>query len=143
MFLLWDMVLGKSFLETIQQVGMKMTKDWEQLSYEERLGNLGLFSLGKRRLRGDLINVYKYLRCGRQRNEARLFSAVCGSRTRQNGNKMKDRKFHTDVHQIFAVRVMEHWNRLPRDVESPSLATFKTTWMPNCATCCRGYPEIG
>jgi len=53
----------------------------ERLSYEERLSDLGLLSLEKRRLRGDLINVYKYLRCGRQRDEARLFSVVCGSRT--------------------------------------------------------------
>ena len=52
---------------------MKMIKGLERLPKKERLSNLGLFSLEKRRLRGDLISVYKYLRCGRQRDKARLF----------------------------------------------------------------------
>ena len=85
-----------------------MIKGLEHISDEERLSNLGLFSLEKRRLRGVLINVYKYLRCGRQRDEARLFSVVCGDRTWGNGYKLKHRKFHKNVHKnFFTVRVTE------------------------------------
>ena len=42
-----------------------MIKGLEHLLYKERLNNLGLFSLEKRRLRGAFINVCKYFKCGR------------------------------------------------------------------------------
>ena len=104
-----------------------MIKGLEHLPYEERLSDLGLFSLEKRRLRGDLINVYKYLRCGRQRDKARFFSMVRGNKTRGSSHKPKHRKFCTNVHKnFFTVRAMKHWNRLPRAVvQSASLEKFK------------------
>ena len=105
-----------------------MIKGLEHLPYEERLSNLGLFSLRKRRLRGDLINVSKYQKGGgRQMDETRLLSVVCSDRSRSNGLKLEHRKFHTNTWKNFTVRVMEHWNRVPREaVESPSMEIFKT-----------------
>ena len=62
---------------------IKMTKCLEDLPYEERLSKLGLFSLEKRRLKGDLINIYKYLKGGKsQMVEVRLLSVVCGNTSR-------------------------------------------------------------
>ena len=52
---------------------MKMIKGLKHLLCEERVSNPHLFSLEKG-LGGDLINVYKFLRCRRQRDEGRLFS---------------------------------------------------------------------
>ena len=48
-------------------------------------------------------------------DKARFFTVVCRDRTRGNGHKLKHMKFYTNVHKnFFTIRVMEHWNRLPR-----------------------------
>ena len=104
-----------------------MVPGMKYLSYEDRLRELGLFSLEKRRLQGDLIAAFQYLKGSDKKEGDRLFSRVCGDRTRGHGFKLKEDRFRLDIRKkSFVVRVARHWNRLPSYMfDAPSLETFK------------------
>ena len=97
------------------------------MSYKEQLRTLRLSSLGKRRLKGNLIALYSFLRWGRREGGSDLFSLVSSDRTRGNRSKLHQGRFRLDIRKhFFIARVAKHCNRLPRElVNAPSLSVFK------------------
>jgi len=80
-------------LEWVQRRTTKMIRRLEYLSYEDRLRELGLFSLEKRRLQGDLLAAFQYLKWAYRKDGEGLFTRVCSNRTRENGCKLKEGRF--------------------------------------------------
>ena len=114
-------------LERVQKRFTRMLPGLEGMSYKERLDKLGLFSLERRRLRGDLIEVYKIMRDIDRVDSQNLFPRVEMSNTRGHVLKVRGGKFKGDVRgKFFTQRVVGVWNVLPGVVvEADTIGVFK------------------
>jgi hypothetical protein len=114
-------------LERVQRRMTKLIPQIRNLSYEERLTKLKLHSLERRRVRGDMIEVYKWMNGHNRGDINRVLKVSTQDRTRNNGYKLDKFRFRKDLGKYwFSNRVVDLWNQLPRNiVEVGSLDCFK------------------
>ena len=117
-------------LEAVQHRATRLIPNLCDLPYEERLKKLKLPSLAYRRMRGDMVEVYKYCHSLYQVDGKpfKLMSEVNEeSVTRDNGFKIyKEKSKHAVRANFFGNRVANIWNSLPTSVvQAPSLNSFK------------------
>ena len=106
---------------------MKMIRGLEHLPYKNKLRELGLFSLEKRRLQGDHIVAFQYLKEAYRKAGEGLFIRTCSDKTSENGFKLEEYRFRLDTtKKFFTVLVVRHWTRVPsKAVNVPSLKTSR------------------
>ena len=118
-------------LEKVQRRATKKIPDMSHLSYPDRLKMLKLPTLAYRRLRGDLLEIYKILN-GQYDKDTVQFVKLWkeeAKRTSPRGQqeKLYPQQSHLDLRKYsFTVRVTKYWNELPEDViNAPSINSFK------------------
>ena len=113
-------------LESVQRRMSKMIKGIRNFSYERRLNLLKLHSLERRRVRGDLIEVFKWVK---DFNKGKVLMISSQNRTRSNGFKLEKCRFRKEIgRNWFINRVVDGWNRLSQQVVSAqTIGSFKRT----------------
>ncbi|GAB0176438.1 liprin-alpha-2 [Grus japonensis] len=115
-------------LELVQRRATKLIRGLEHLSCEDRLRELGLFSLEKRRLQGDLIAAFQYLKGTYRKAGEGLFIRECSDRTRGNGLKLKEGKLRKRGLDEWTVRWIEKW--LNGRAQKVVISSAESSWKP-------------
>ena len=124
----WSPSLSRDqkLIEGVLRRATKVIPGMKDLSYEQRLEKMKIPSMAYRRVRGDMIEVYKYTH-NLYKLEGSFFTVDNQSVTRGHSYKLEKQRCNSSLRQcFFTLRVIERWNKLPSTVvEAPSLNSFK------------------
>jgi hypothetical protein len=125
----WSPYLQKDIdgLEKVQRRATRLIEGYWELSYEERLERTGLIPLEKRRIRGDLIQVFKMMKGFDKVDFSQFFEFFNVEKTRGHCFKLSKRRCRGERRRnFFTQRVVNHWNKLPQEVvDADSINSFK------------------
>ena len=117
----WSPQLGKDIdaIERVQRRATGFIPGLARLSYEERLKETGLYTLERRWLRGDMIEMFKIMKGEDKISAEELFNRVDSDWTRGHSLRVKKRRVKMVARQgTFTQRVVNAWNGLPGKVVS-------------------------
>jgi hypothetical protein len=114
-------------IERVQRRATRLITGIRDMEYEQRLRKTGLFSLARRRMRGDLIQVYKFYKGIDRVNMNDLFTFSEDDRTRGHCAKLFRQRCRLDCRKnFFTNRVVGLWNSLPDSIlQCSSVDAFK------------------
>ena len=115
-------------LERVQRIATRMVPELRFLEYEQRCRQLDLFTVAYRRVRGDLILLFRILRLGHQESLRPLFQLADRSILRGHSlHLVVPRTDKVPHHYRFSTRVVRLWNSLPEEVVSATcIGHFKS-----------------
>ena len=117
-------------MERVQRRATRMIDECKSYSYEDRLKFTGLSTLEARRIRGDMIEVFKILKGISNLDSASWFQLANNRRTRGHRLKLVKKRSRLDIRKhFFSQRVVNDWNSLPEIViEAESVNSFKNKY---------------
>ena len=125
--LLTDLLRQSRTIEKVQRRAMKLLPEISKYSYGKRLQFLNLPSLKYRRLRGDLIQVYKFLHNSKEHDFMKFFTLSTSKSTRGHDLKLFKHPCKTNLRKYsFTNRIVDTWNNLTNEtVHANNLNHFK------------------
>ena len=114
-------------MERVQRRATKLIEGYWNKSYLDRMTETGLISLEKRRVRGDLIQVFKLLKGIDKLDYNRFFEIQSSDRTRGHNCRIVKKRSRLDIRKyFFSQRVVNVWNSLPQVVvDADTVNSFK------------------
>ena len=126
---IWQPHLAKDIdlIESVQRRATKLIYELREMSYDDRLKELGLFKLSARRARGDMITVFKIMNGLMSIDKEKLLTVRHSQTSRTHYKKLIGTHSKCDVRRYtFSQRIVTPWNNLPKVVvEAPNTDSFK------------------
>ncbi len=120
-------------LEKVQKFALKFVKGLRHVPYEAALKQLRLFSLTHRRIRGDLISMFKITHGLLKFPMASTFVYPTRQGLRGHAFKFHQQRCCTRRRQFaFTIRVVPFWNNLPADIVNASSVKFFNALLDAC-----------